>query len=174
MTTILSSFVILVGFTIPKTSNTASEWPWVSLRVHVMGHGWWANTPEKAILGTSIDAPIQAFEIAESGDDWGEKAFWEYKAYVKGHGWTSWMTAGQTAGWVNDDQWIGAIKVRLVNANEAWKVRYRVKEWITMDDDNWTNTNDVVWGEWKYDGQMAGWEDEQKGISFFELEVVKE
>ena len=86
----------------------------------------------------------------------------QYHVYVRGKGWSSWMTDGQTAGTTGQALPIEAIEIRLTgDLAQRFTIRYR------------THVSDIGWMDWVENGSLSGTKDQNHQIEAIEIQLRK-
>ena len=126
-------------------------------RTYVDGYGWLGWTKNGKAAGSShYNKKMQSIQIklVKKGEDEPstDSASYKcpiinYRAYLKGNGWTSWVTNGKTAGSTNKSKRLEAFQVKLLDI-----------EGLTGYSGGITYRANVSgsWQGWKEDGETAG------------------
>lgn len=128
--------------------------------------GWWSgiacNGGEAGTTGQHRRA--QAIRAYLTGNIVAGTAL-EYRVHMQGSGWTGWTAAGQVCGITNQPKRLEAVEFRLVLAPICCSVGYQVH----MKNDIFSGTGG--WGNWAYDGQMAGTTGQNRRVEAMRVQV---
>jgi Clostridial hydrophobic W len=128
--------------------------------------GWWSGLAcNGAVAGTiGQHRRMQAFRCYLTGTIAPGTTI-EYQAHMQGSGTTPWIPEGQICGITNQPKRMEALAIRFVIAPLCCSIGYQVH----MRKDIFSGTGG--WGNWAYDGQMAGTTGQNRRIEAFKAEI---